>query len=105
VSSAEQLEQSISSYVAQGFAVMNRTPNSATMFKKKEFSVLWAVVGLVLCISSSTYLPHCLRRPERPDGGNSRLSTAGRATPAEREGVAGRKVLVGWLTVGGNSGG
>ena len=50
VSSAEQLEQSISSYIAQGFAVMNRSPNSATMFKKKEFSVLWAIVGLLLCI-------------------------------------------------------
>jgi hypothetical protein len=44
------MEQTITSYIAQGFTVQSRTETSATMFKKKEFSVLWAVVGLLLCI-------------------------------------------------------
>jgi hypothetical protein len=44
------MEQAITSYIAQGFTVQARTENSATLFKKKEFSVLWAVVGLVLCL-------------------------------------------------------
>lgn len=44
------LEQAVTSYIAQGFTVQARTENSATMFKKKEFSVLWGVIGLVLCL-------------------------------------------------------
>jgi hypothetical protein len=50
VYSEAQLEQTIMSYIAQGFVVANRTPTSTTMFKKKEFSILWAVVGLILCV-------------------------------------------------------
>jgi hypothetical protein len=49
VSSQQELESAVASYIAQGFVVSNRTPESVLMFKKKEFSVLWAVVGLVLC--------------------------------------------------------
>jgi hypothetical protein len=48
--STAQVEQAVSSYIAQGFMVMNRNPGGVTMFKKKEFSILWAVVGLVLCL-------------------------------------------------------
>jgi hypothetical protein len=50
VYSEAQLEQAIMSYIAQGFVLANRTPTSAAMFKKKEFSILWAVVGLILCL-------------------------------------------------------
>jgi hypothetical protein len=50
VGSQEQLDQAISGYIAQGFVVMNRTATGATMFKKKEFSILWLVIGLLLCV-------------------------------------------------------
>ena len=45
-----QLDQTVTSYIAQGFSVVNRTPTAATLFKKKEFSILWLVIGLVLCV-------------------------------------------------------
>jgi hypothetical protein len=44
------LDGAITSYIAQGFTVQNRGEDFAVMFKKKEFSVLWAVVGLLLCL-------------------------------------------------------
>lgn len=44
------LDQTITGYIAQGFTVQNRGEDFATMFKKKEFSVVWAVVGFLLCI-------------------------------------------------------
>jgi hypothetical protein len=50
VYSEAQIQQAITSYIAQGYVLANRTPTSATMFKKKEFSILWAVIGLVLCL-------------------------------------------------------
>lgn len=50
VASQEELESTIMSYIAQGFSVSSRTADSATLFKKKEFSILWAVVGLFLCL-------------------------------------------------------
>ena len=50
VADAVQLEQAVNAYIGNGFVVANRTADSVTMFKKKEFSVLWAVVGLVLCV-------------------------------------------------------
>jgi hypothetical protein len=50
VQSTEHLDQTIGSFIAQGFVVMSRTAAGATLFKKKEFSVLWLVVGLILCV-------------------------------------------------------
>jgi hypothetical protein len=50
VASRDQLDATVSSYIAQGFVVSNRTDDSVTMFKKKEFNVLWAIIGFVLCI-------------------------------------------------------
>ena len=50
VTSEQHMQQAITSYIAQGYTVMNQSPGHTTMFKKKEFSVLWAVVGLLLCI-------------------------------------------------------
>ena len=50
VSSEAQLESTITQYIAQGYTTMNRTPTSATMVKRKEFNILWAIVGFFLCI-------------------------------------------------------
>jgi hypothetical protein len=50
VASPEELEGVIMSYIAQGFAVSNRTAESVTLFKKKEFNVIWAIVGFFLCL-------------------------------------------------------
>ena len=50
VSNQGQMENAVRSYIAQGFVIANQTTTSTTMMKKKEFSVLWAIVGLVLCI-------------------------------------------------------
>jgi hypothetical protein len=50
VSSQPELESTIVSYIAQGFVVSNRNPDSVTLFKKKEFNVIWAVVGFFLCL-------------------------------------------------------
>jgi hypothetical protein len=50
VRSTQDMETAILSYLAKGFVVANKTPTSATLQKKKEFSILWAVVGLVLCL-------------------------------------------------------
>jgi hypothetical protein len=50
VYSEAQMEQWITSYIAQGFMLSNRTPTGATLFKKKEFSILWLVIGLLLCV-------------------------------------------------------
>lgn len=50
VRSTQDMETTILSYLAKGFVVANKTSTSTTLQKKKEFSVLWAVVGFVLCL-------------------------------------------------------
>jgi len=50
VRSTQDMETAILSYLAKGFVVAQKTPTSATMQKKKEFSIMWAVIGLVLCV-------------------------------------------------------
>jgi hypothetical protein len=50
VATPEQMDQTISSYIAQGFTVMNRGATTTTMFKQKEFKVIWAVIGFLLCL-------------------------------------------------------
>jgi len=50
VYSDHEMETAIAAYIAQGFVVSNRTPVGATMFKKKEFQIVWAVVGFFLCL-------------------------------------------------------
>lgn len=50
VASKEELESTIASYIAQGFVVRSRTAGSVTLFKKKEFNVIWAVIGFFLCL-------------------------------------------------------
>jgi|GEM_PF-2335301 len=49
VSSEQALEQTITGYIAEGYVIQNRTPDAVVLFKKKEFSILWAVIGLVIC--------------------------------------------------------
>ena len=49
VGSSEEMESALTGYLAQGFVVANKTATSATLQKPKEFSILWAVVGLLLC--------------------------------------------------------
>jgi len=46
----EDMESAIISYLAKGYVVANKTPTSVTLQKKKEFSVLWGVIGFVLCL-------------------------------------------------------
>jgi hypothetical protein len=50
VNNAQAMEQAITSYIAQGFSVVNKTATSATLYKKKDFSIFWAVVGFLICI-------------------------------------------------------
>jgi hypothetical protein len=50
VDSAAELDSAITSWVVQGYVLANRTPVSATMVKKKEFNLLWAVIGFLICI-------------------------------------------------------
>ncbi|HXA28328.1 MAG TPA: hypothetical protein VN193_06230 [Candidatus Angelobacter sp.] len=45
-----QMESTVNSYIAQGYAVANRTLQSVTMIKRKEFNVVWAIVGFFLCL-------------------------------------------------------
>jgi uncharacterized membrane protein YukC len=50
VRSREEMEQSIGHYVAEGFTVAHRSDTSIVLLKKKEFQVVWAVVGFFLCV-------------------------------------------------------
>jgi hypothetical protein len=49
VSSAEQLEQAVMSYVAQGYQPTVRTQTTALLIKKKELNLVWILVGALLC--------------------------------------------------------
>jgi ABC-type Fe3+ transport system permease subunit len=50
VATVQAMESVITSYVAQGFAVVNKSEKSATLQKKKEFKIVWAVIGFLLCL-------------------------------------------------------
>lgn len=50
VDSVSAMEQAITSYITQGFAVANKTSASATLIKRKQFNVLWAVLGFIVCV-------------------------------------------------------
>ena len=65
VPTAEALDQSLTSYLAQGFIVANRSATSVTLQKKKEFKVVWAIIGFVLCLLPAAHLPDYLRDPAR----------------------------------------
>lgn len=50
VSSENEMEMAIAGYISQGFVLSNRSATGATMFKKKEFQIVWAVIGFILCL-------------------------------------------------------
>jgi hypothetical protein len=50
VHDAEQLRWAITSLVADGYHIANQTEVETTLFKRKEFSTLWLIVGLLLCV-------------------------------------------------------
>jgi hypothetical protein len=47
---ALQMESAVTGYIAQGFVVANRTPTSVTVVKRKQFSIVALVIGLILCV-------------------------------------------------------
>jgi hypothetical protein len=50
VDSIAAMEQAITSYITQGFSVVNKTSTSVTLVKRKQFSALWAVIGFLVCV-------------------------------------------------------
>jgi len=50
VDSVAAMEQAITSYITQGFTVVNKTATTVTLVKKKQFSALWAVIGFIVCV-------------------------------------------------------
>ena len=40
----------MTSYFAQGYVVVNKTATSVTLQKRKEFKVVWAIIGFLLCL-------------------------------------------------------
>jgi hypothetical protein len=50
VPNVQVMEARMTSFLAQGFIVAHKTDTSVTLQKKKEFNIVWAIVGLVLCI-------------------------------------------------------
>ena len=44
------LTQTIDGLVMQGYVIASREPASVTMVKRKQFNVVWAVVGFFLCL-------------------------------------------------------
>lgn len=50
VNNPQQLESTVAGYIAQGFNVASRTATSVTMVKRKQFSILWTVIGFFLCV-------------------------------------------------------
>lgn len=49
VESTEELENVVANYAMHGFSVTSKTSKRAILYKKKEFSVLMAVLGLLVC--------------------------------------------------------
>jgi hypothetical protein len=43
------MESVITTYIARGFVVVNKTETSTTL-QKKEFELVWAVICFVLCL-------------------------------------------------------
>lgn len=48
--SMQELENTVSGYIAQGFSLANRTPTTVTLIKRKHFSVFWGVIGFLFCV-------------------------------------------------------
>ncbi len=50
VDSAESLNSAVLSYAAQGFVVVDRTSTQVILNKRKQFQIIWAVIGFFACI-------------------------------------------------------
>ena len=50
VNGPDQMQMQITQLMAQGFLVANQSNHSVTMIKRNEFSILWLVIGLLLCV-------------------------------------------------------
>jgi hypothetical protein len=50
VNGPDQMQVQITHLMAQGFLIANQSNHSVTMIKRKEFSILWLVIGLLLCV-------------------------------------------------------
>lgn len=49
VSSQEELSRTMAIYVSQGFQIMVQSPTSVSLIKRKEFNMVYAVLGFLLC--------------------------------------------------------
>jgi hypothetical protein len=49
VSSQEELSRTTAIYVSQGFQVLVQSPTSVSLIKRKEFNIVYAVLGFLLC--------------------------------------------------------
>lgn len=49
VPSKSDMDTSISSYIARGFVVANKTETSTLLIKKKEFSIPIGIIGFLFC--------------------------------------------------------
>jgi hypothetical protein len=45
-----EMESMSTGFISQGYVIANRTPTSITLFKRKEFSIPWLVIGFFLCL-------------------------------------------------------
>lgn len=50
VADQQALDSAVTTYISKGFIVANRTTDSVVMFKKKEFSILLAVIGFLFAV-------------------------------------------------------
>jgi hypothetical protein len=50
VAGPAELDALVAAHAARGYELVARTPGSATLVKRKRFSLFWLVVGLVLCL-------------------------------------------------------
>lgn len=50
VPTSRDMEKVINSYVTKGFTVSNKTPDSAVLIKRKQFSIALGIIGFLFCI-------------------------------------------------------
>jgi hypothetical protein len=50
VQTAEEMQATTTRYVVQGYSVVTQTPTSVLLIKRKQFNIIWAVIGFFLCL-------------------------------------------------------
>ena len=50
VTSPQEMDTYITRYLTMGYTLAGRTPLETTLVKRKEFNVIWAVIGFFLCL-------------------------------------------------------